>query len=125
MERRKKEEEQKLAEAASLEAAGAKDEAEQVMAEAEAVSQEPVHVFVPPPPTAKVQVNGGSFRVTWSARVVNLKALCLAIGTGKASINLVEPNLPALNKLAIALNENMNIPGVEAVKETGMAKSRR
>lgn len=124
MERRRKEEEAKLAEAAALEAVGAREEAEMVMAEAEAVSQEPVVVNIAPVDTPKTEIAGGNFRVTWSARVVNLKALCLAIGTGKASVNLVEPNIPALNKMAIALHENMNIPGVEAVKETGIAKSR-
>lgn len=124
-ERRRLAEEEAAKRAAELEAAGAKEEAQAVMEEAIAEAEEPIQVYVPPPPTPKTEINGGSFRVTWSAKVVNLKALCLAIGTGKAAINLVEPNIPALNKMAIALHENMIIPGVEAVKETGMAKSRR
>jgi len=124
-ERRKKAEEEAAKRAAELEASGAKEEARAIIQEAIEENEAPFQPYIPPPETPKTEISGGNFRVTWSAKVVNLKALCLAIGTGKASVNLVEPNIPALNKMAIALHENLNIPGVEAVKETGMAKSRR
>jgi hypothetical protein len=48
----------------------------------------------------------------WGAEVRDIKALCRAIAEGKASPNLVTPNMPALNKLATALKETMNVPGV-------------
>ncbi len=125
MERRKREEDERFAQAAELEKAGATDEAQAMLEETLEQAKEPVKVYVQPPTTPKVEVSGGTFRTTWSARVVNLKALCLAVGTGKAALNLVEANMPALNKMAIALHEQMNVPGVEAISDVGMAKGRR
>ncbi len=125
MARRKAEEEEKLKQAAELEAAGAQDEADQVMAEALEEVEKPMDVYVPPPPTPRVDLNGMASRTTWKAQVYDLKALCLAIGTGKASINLVLPNESALNKMAIALHEQMNVPGVKAVSETKMVPTGR
>lgn len=125
MERRLKEEAKRIVQAAELEKAGAVDEAQAILEETLEQAKEPVKVYVPPPTTPKVEVSGGIFRVTWSARVTNLKALCFAVGTGKVDINLVEANMTALNKMAIARHEQMNIPGVEAVSETGMARGRK
>jgi len=124
-EEKKRFEAERIAQAAELERVGAKEEAEAVMEEVLEEIAKPTQVYVPPSSVPQTKIDGGSFRVTWSAKVVNLKALCLAIGTGRASETLVRPHLPALNDLAVALHENMKVAGVEAVKETGMAKSRR
>ena len=65
--------------------------------------------------------NGVSTSVRWHAEVVDIKALCLAVAQGRASANLVQPNLPALNGMARAMKQTMNVPGVKAVSETTVA----
>lgn len=67
-----------------------------------------------PPATPKVQ--GVSMRETWSAQVDSMMDLVRAIAAGKASIEFVAPNLPALNAQARSLKETFNIPGVRAIK---------
>ena len=124
MEGRKKAEEEAAALAATLEEAGAHDEAAQVVEEAIQKTESPIVVDVKIE-TPKVEIQGGTFRKTWRAEIFDLKALCLAVGQGRAAINLVDPNMPNLNRLAIALNENMRIPGVRAVSETSMSKGRK
>lgn len=46
--------------------------------------------------------------------ITDLKALCLAVATGKVSPESVTANMPVLNRLAVALKGTMNIPGVKA-----------
>lgn len=124
MERRKKAEEEAAALAAILEEAGAHDEAAQVVEEAIQKTESPILVDVQIE-TKKVAIKGGSFRETWYAEVVSLKKLCLAIGQGRASENFVRPYMPALNDMAIAQRDNMKVDGVDAKKETSMAKGRK
>jgi len=127
MERRKKAEEDAAVRAAEMEEAGCTEEAAQIVEEAIQEAEEPMRVYVAPPSTPKTEIKGGNFKVTWHAEVKNLKALCLAVGMGKASENLVRAYMPALNDLAIGMREQltkMNI-GVEAVRETNMAKARQ
>lgn len=59
-------------------------------------------------------------RVTWHAEVTDLMELVKAVAAGSHAIGLLEPNMPALNALAVALKDTLDIPGVEAVKKTGM-----
>ncbi|MFH1731160.1 MAG: hypothetical protein ABIF82_05870 [Planctomycetota bacterium] len=56
----------------------------------------------------------------WSAEVVDLKALCKAIGTGKTPAEYVLPNGPALNSVMRATKGQATIPGVKAVKKTSV-----
>jgi hypothetical protein len=125
MARRKAEEEAKLKQAAELEAAGAQEDADAIMAEALEGFERPMAVYTPPPTTQKVELDGMASRTTWKANVVNLKALALAVGTGKAPLNLIEANIPALNRLATALKKEMSIPGVEAISDTRMVPTGR
>ncbi len=105
---RKAEEERRLQEALAAENAGEKEEAEEIL-------QEPVHIAPVIVPKVVPKIKGGpSFRRVWAAEVRDIKALCRAIAEGKASPNLVTPNMAALNKLATALKETMNVPGVRA-----------
>lgn len=105
---RKAEEERRLQEALAAEASGEKEEAEEIL-------QEPVHIAPVVVPKVVPKIKGGpSFRVVWAAEVRDIKALCRAIVEGKASPNLVVPNMAALNKLAVALKDTMNVPGVRA-----------
>lgn len=84
--------------------------------ESEIILNEPVvapPIFVPKD-VPKIQ-GGPVYREMWSAEVTDIMALCRAIAEGKASKELVMPNGPALNKMAIALKLTLNIPGVKAV----------
>jgi len=117
-ERRQKEEDDRLAQAAELEAVGATEEAEALVNEAIEEKEKPLEVYVPPPATPKVELNGMTMVTNWHAEVVSLKELCLAVGQGKCPLAYVEANMPTLNTLAVRLKKEMNIPGVKAVSET-------
>lgn len=117
-ERRQKEEDDRLAQAAELEAAGATEEAEALISEAIEEKGKPIEVYVQPPTTPKVELNGMAMVTTWHAEVVNLRELSLAVGQGRIPSAYVEANMPALNKQAISLKNEMRIPGVKAVSET-------
>jgi len=117
-ERRKKEEDLRMKQAAALEKAGATEEAEALIEETIQAQEEPMQVYVAPPTTPKVELNGMTTVTTWHAEVTDIKILCLAIGQGRCPTAYVEANLPALNKQAISLKAEMKIPGVKAVSET-------
>lgn len=116
-EARKAEEERRLQEAIMAEeeakASGAtKEEAEQ---EAAAILEEPVTVAPVIVPKATPKLQGGPvYREVWSARVTDIRALCRAVADGRASTECVMGNMPVLNKMAVALKQTMQIPGVVA-----------
>ena len=61
---------------------------------------------------------GISYRTTWSAQILDLRRLCMAIATGDVSVDLVTPDMKRLNAMARANREMMNVPGVKAVPKT-------
>ena len=129
-------EEDRLMEAAlAAEAAGDKQAADALAAAAvtvtEEVRQEAAEILAAPIQTAPVvlpkttpKVAGIVYTTRWSASVTDVKALCLAIGTGRASTEFVigldrDKNTgiitsPSLNQQAVSLKDQMNIPGVGA-----------
>lgn len=107
-EARKQAEEAQLRDAIIAEAEGRAIEAEAILNESTLC---PVVSIANSTPKAGV---GGAIREIWSAEVYDLGALVSAIQQGVASIGLIEPNQTALNQLARALHENMNVPGVRA-----------
>lgn len=110
----RKEEERKQKEiAAQLKKSGQKELAKAVLAQPIVVA--PVEVKEPP------KVEGVSFRENWSAQVVDIKALIKYVAGNPSMINLVLPNMPALNSMARGMKANMAIPGVKAVVERGVA----
>jgi hypothetical protein len=114
-EARRRAEEEQEALLAAAEAEGAS------VAEIEAIIEEPIVVSaVKVAPTFEA-AKGVSTRETWSAEVVSVKALCTAIANGTVSSELVLPNMVALNGMARAMKATMNIPGVKAVRKTGVA----
>jgi hypothetical protein len=113
---RKEAEEAALAEAEYLEATGDKAGAEAVISAPLAVAA--VHVET----VAKAE--GTSIRETYKARVVNIKALCLAIAQGAVPAEYVEPNMAALNSLARMAKQSLAVPGVEAYADYSMGVSR-
>jgi DNA polymerase III alpha subunit (gram-positive type) len=123
---RKAEEDRLLAEAEAAEKRGDKETAEilteaavttseNIRQEAAALAQEPIYVPPVVVPKAIPKMSGGPvYREVWAADVIDIKALCLAIGTGRAPAEYVTANMPVLNKIAVSLKGSMNIPGVKA-----------
>lgn len=105
---RQQEEERALMDAVEAENAGDAAGAEAILAQPVAVPV--VHVT---PNVATVA--GVSSRTTWSAEVTDLLALVKYVAAHPEWLNLIEPNLPALNKLAQAQRRALAIPGVKAV----------
>jgi hypothetical protein len=104
---RKAEEEAKLAEAAAYEAAGDKTTAEEII-------NEPIRVASVVLP--KANLNSVIYmRETWSAEVVDMKALVQAIANGTVPLLAVEANMTVLNAQARTLKDGLNWPGVRAV----------
>ena len=104
---RRQEEDKRLAEAEYLAACGEEKAAE---ARLDAPIAVPV-VVAPPPPRAE----GVSFRDLWSAEVVDLGALIKHVAAHPEWANLLTPNMTALNQLAKAQKEALNMPGVRAL----------
>lgn len=109
----KREEEERIAAAIEAEQAGASE------AEVQAVIETPV--FVAPVIAAPTfqKAAGVVTAVTWSAEVVSIKQLCAEVAAGRQPETVVVANMPVLNKLAVALKQAFNIPGVKAVSKTG------
>ena len=115
---RKQEEERRLAEAIAAEEEARRNGAtrEDTAREVEEILSTPA--YVPPVvlPKATPRMEGGPiYRTVWGAECVDIKALCRAVADGKASPECVMPNMPVLNKMATALKDSLNIPGVRAV----------
>ena len=108
-------EEQALEVAIEAEAGGAGEEVvEQVLASASA----PVSVVAAPTYT---RAAGIASRETWSAKIVSLKQLVQAAARNDALLCYLLPNTVALNAQARALKTACNIPGVQAVRDTGIS----
>lgn len=53
----------------------------------------------------------------WTAEVVDIKKVCKAVIDGILPPNAILPNMTILNGLARIQKENLNIPGIKAVKK--------
>ena len=113
-EAQKEAEDKRLEQARLLEAQGEKKAAD-VILEIPVVAKA---VVLPPPPTPP-KVAGVSMRDHWKAEILDTKALCVAIGAGKASVDYVLPNTQVLDKEARDHKENAfkDINCVRAVNE--------
>lgn len=67
------------------------------------------------------KTDGISYKTTWTAEVTDIVALCQYIAQNPNQAHLVEPNISELRKLAIALKDQMNIPGVKAVSNRSVS----
>lgn len=76
-------------------------------------------IIVPVVPTTKLA--GTSTRELWSAELVDIRALCAAIADGKAPADLVTFNQAAGNRLASALKDVADVPGVRFSSTESMA----
>jgi hypothetical protein len=123
MERRKRVEEERLRKEAQRQA----EEAQLAAAEeaqksgeherADAILDQTPLVAVPVVEAAP-KVDGMSFRELWKIDLpINMNLLVKAIAAGKADLGLVSPNMIALNGVARALKDRLNIPGVKVIRE--------
>lgn len=120
-EKRQKEENERLAQATILEASGAHEEAESLINEAIEEKEKPIEPYIPPPATPKIELNGATMKMYYSAKVINLEKLIKAVAEGKAPVNSLEPNMTVLNGLARSLKKEMKLDGVELIITTSMA----
>lgn len=107
---RKQEDERQLMAAIEAEASGNPAEADAILEERPAA---PVITVAP----AVAQVQGVSSRTTWSAEVHDVEALIVYVAAHPEWSSLLEPNMPNLNRLAVAQREALAIPGVRAVSK--------
>lgn len=103
-------EEEILAAAAAAEEAGDKAEAEEIL-------NTPVEKPLVTVDTETAKVKGVHSRETWSATVVDLKKLVKYVAENPAYIGLLQTNQAAVNSMARAQKENLNLPGVRAQKK--------
>jgi hypothetical protein len=87
----------------------------QAAAEADGADFSPI-VYYEPPRTPGVQQRG-----TWSAEVDDFRALVEAVAEGKAPLNVLLPNMPALNDLARSQRSALALPGVRAARRHSIA----
>lgn len=76
--------------------------------------------IMPPPVYVEKEtpkIEGVSYREQWRAEVTDMALLAKAAGANLALVNLLLPNMPALNQMARAMKSAMSIPGVMAVSE--------
>lgn len=114
-EARKKEEEERLAAAAKAENEGRSE------AEVDLILDTPEPVAPVTVSESYAKVAGVSTRETWKAEVIDMRLLCQAIVEGKVPIEFISPNMPLLNSMARKSKADLEIPGVKAIKETGVA----
>lgn len=115
---RKEEEERRLREAVAAEAAGDKQLATEILNEEAA----PVVVSVAP---TIAKVEGVGTRKTWSAEVIDLKALVKYVAAkcdeDPGVLCYLEAATTILNREAVNKKELLRIPGVKAVSKEGMS----
>jgi hypothetical protein len=108
-------ERQRLATLAEKQRVAGKDERAEATEERAADVQAPV-VAAAEAPSGAVHV-----KVTWHAEVTDLAALAKACWEGLTVADAILPNMPVLNAMARDLKGDLNIPGVKAVSEEGVA----
>jgi hypothetical protein len=105
---RKAEEEVRQNAAAVAEDSGASEE------EVASIVEAPILAVAQPVAPTYQKAAGVSTRENWSARLVDIKKLCLAVAKGTVPVSYVEANMVALNARAKADRATMNVPGVVA-----------
>jgi hypothetical protein len=109
-ERARKEQERLARRAEKAAEKGQADKAEELQAQSQAV-QAPIAQFHKP------KAQGVSIRQNWKAEVIDLTALARAVADGKVPARMIQANQQELNKLAKALQADMDVPGVRAIAE--------
>lgn len=96
--------------------------------QADALLAQAVAVVTAPPdvPATVEPPKASGRRETWSAEVVDFAALVHAVAAGRVPLTVLKPHQPALNELARAYRQTLDVPGVRAVSDVSYsgAKSR-
>lgn len=108
---RKENEEAALRAAAEAEAAGEKEEADAILEEA---AHAPTFVPAPPPPP---KLQGSAEVVTWKMEVIDLKALVLAVASGKAPLSYIVADEVAIRRTVTAQKAYFQCPGIKTWPE--------
>ena len=103
IDRRKKVEEEKLAEAELLEKAGMKEESQQLVSEAIQENEAPITVKTAEPETPKVVMDGATLQTNWKFEIINESLLPRAY---------LMPDLVKIGAEVRSKKENAKIPGV-------------
>ena len=82
--------------------------------EVKAIASSPRQVVAAPVEPTYERRAGLTRKLSWKAKVVDLKKLCAAIGKGTVPTTFVVPNDTALNSRANSDRTTMNVPGVIA-----------
>ena len=90
---------------------------------ADMLNQQAASVVAPVVQVNVPTVKGLSSRKNYKAKVTDLMTLVKAVAEGKAPLAYLLANESVLDKMAKALKEQMNIPGVELVEESIKASS--
>lgn len=117
-EARKKAEADRVVEAARLEQQGAEAETVEAALDAPII---PAPVQVEPNYERSKAVN---FRDNWKGEVVDFHKLIQAVAKDKSKIGLLQVNQSALNQMAKALKDQMQIPGCKAFNDKIAASGR-
>lgn len=115
-EARRAEESRRLDEAAALERMAAETGDESMRATAHEVLDAPVPTIAVPVERATPKVAGISYRDTYAARVTSLPRLIQFVAKNPQFSHLLTPNATAINQLARAQKEMLQIDGLEVVK---------
>lgn len=91
-------------------------EAEAITAEAELIAALPVVSTIPTP-----KAEGISHRDNWKAEVTSIADLVKAAAENPDLLNLLQPNMPAINARAKQMREGLNIPGVRVFNDKVIA----
>lgn len=70
-----------------------------------------------------VKISGVSFRESWSAEVLDFRALVQAVASGDAPMVCLIPDMRFLHAQARALKAELRYPGVRAKSERGIASA--
>ena len=117
---RKEADEAAILAAEEAEKAGDSEEAAAIIQEAIAA---PVFVPAPPPPP---KLAGSTEMTNWKFEVVDLKALVLAVASGKAPLSYVEANMVTIGSaVRVTLKENFRCPGIRTWPEVSRKSTGR
>jgi hypothetical protein len=76
-------------------------------------------------PKMTPKVAGITYRETWSGVVTDLAALVKHVALHPQYLNLLLPNMPAINALARSMRDKLKVPGIAAVAKKDVAASGR
>lgn len=116
---RREAEEAALRAAAEAEAAGEREEAAAILEEAVTA---PVFVPAPPPPP---KLAGSAEVTTWKCEVDDLKALVLAIASGKAPLSYIMADEVAIRRTVTAQKASFRCAGIRTWPETSRRSTGR